>query len=615
MKVSDYIEKRVSEAGISEVFAVTGGGAMHLDDSFGHSPRFRCTYHHNEQACAMAAEAYARIDNTPACVLVTTGPGATNALTGVLCAYMESIPMLVISGQARYATTVRGSGLPLRSSGIQEYDVTRSAEPMTKYAVMITSPSDVRYCVEKALSLMMSGRRGPVWLDVPLDIQAADIDPDAQRAYDPAEDPGETRPEASDSEVDEVLEHLKRAERPVLFGGYGVRAAGCAAEFVHLAELLGIPVVTGMSTVDLITEEHPLYAGRTGMTGTRAGNFAMAGSDLFLSIGSRLSFLQTGFAYDKWAREAYVIANDIDENELRKPNVRADMRLICDAGSLIRKLTARLEEAGASPEHPFCGSAAPWLERSVARRRKYAPVLDRHRAPQSDGLANIYSFYDVLSDLLGEDEVLLASCGTSRVAGIQTFRVKEGQRFITNTATASMGYDLPPAIGLVRALDGGEVTVVTGEGSVMMNLQELQTIATGHFPVRVFLINNGGYHSIRQTQRAYFGEPLIGVGPESGDLGFPDFEKLSAVFGFSYALCADNETIGEDMRRAMSLPLPAFIEVRVSPLQGTEPKTASKKMPDGSMVSAPLEDMAPFLPREELAENVEIPLFDAADVR
>ena len=610
MKVSDYLAQITAEAGITDVFMVVGGGAMHLDDSFGHSSALHCIFHHHEQACAMAAEAYARVENRPACVLVTTGPGATNALTGCLCAWMESIPMLIISGQARYATTVRGMGLPLRSTGIQEYDITKSASPMTKYAVMIERKEDVRYCAEKALYLMRSGRRGPVWLDVPLDVQSADVDPAELRGYDPAENPEEVIREPEEALVRQILEKLKTAKRPVLFGGFGVRAAGAAEDFCELSALLGIPVLTGMSSADLVPENWPYYAGRTGMTGGRAGNLTMAGCDLFLSIGSRLSFLQTGFNYQDWAREAYVIANEIDPDELRKPNVHVDLPVICDAGALIGKLIGNLRAQGASKDAPYCAGAAEWTDRALKRRKKYPPVTEEEKGPQRDGLANLYRFYDVLSDLIPEGEPLIASCGTSRVGATQAFRVKEGGRLYTNSATASMGYGLPAAIGIAAAGGTDAVNLVNGEGCFMMNLQEMQTIATNALPVRVFLICNGGYHSIRQTQQAFFGEPMIGIGPESGDLGFPDPAKVADTFGFSYAGCFANETMEEDLAKAFSLPLPALIEVRVSPLQKTEPKAASRALSDGRMISSPLEDMAPFLSREELARELEIPMTD-----
>ncbi|MBR2189711.1 MAG: thiamine pyrophosphate-binding protein [Eubacterium sp.] len=642
MKVSDYLVKACLEAGIRDVFLVTGGGAMHLDDSFGHSPDLRCTYHHNEQACAMAAEAYARVNNQPALALVTSGPGATNAMTGVLCAWMESIPMLVISGQVRYATTVRSSGLNLRSMGIQEYDITKSAAAMTKYAVMVTRREDVRYCAERALYEMTHGRRGPVWLDVPLDVQAAEIDPEAQRGFVPEEtEKDDGNKYFPDELISQITGRLQGAERPVLFGGYGVRAAGGAELFLELAELIGAPVLTGMSSIDLIPSDHPLYAGRTGMTGSRGGNLTMAGCDVLLSIGSRQSFLQTGFNSQDWAREAYTILNDLDSEELKKPNLHVSLPVVGDARALMEQLAARLKELGCTKEKPLVRGPG-WTERASAREKRYPVVTEEEKAPQADGKSNIYAFYDMLSELLPEGAQVLASCGTSRVAGTQAFQIKKGQRFYTNSATASMGYGLPAAIGLARALNpaarqtretadsadtenrgrGTEpseqtrvIHAVDGEGSLMMNLQELQTISTNHLPVRIFLIRNEGYHSIRQTQRAYFGEPLIGIGEESGDLGFPDPAKLADTFGLSYSCCLSNETLREDLERALRLPLPALIQVEVSPLQKTEPKAASRKLEDGTMVSAPLEDMAPFLPRETLEEELEIPMTESEKMR
>lgn len=613
MKVSDYLAEKTAEMGMKDVFMVTGGGAMHLDDSFGKHPGMRCTFHHHEQACSMAAESYARVRNRPAIVLVTTGPGAVNALTGVLCAWMESIPMLVLSGQARFATTVRGMDLPLRSTGIQEYDITLSAGPMTKYAVMVEKKEDVRYCLEKAVFLMMNGRRGPVWLDIPLDVQAAEIDPEALRGFRPEEEETVTDvPEISGETIQIIMNHLREAERPVLFGGFGVRAAGAVHEFRELADLLGCPVLTGMSSQDLIEEEYPWFAGRTGMTGTRAGNFAMAGCDLFLSIGSRQSFLQTGFDYREWARGAYTILNDIDPFELQKPSLHVSLPVVGDARELLLRLIRALRSEGVTEQHPlFKGSG--WTKRSVMRKKKYPAVTAAEKEPMEDGRTNIYRFYDVLSDTLQEGEILLVSCGTARVAGTQAFRLKKGQRFFTNSDTASMGYGLPAAIGLARACDGSVINTVDGEGSLMMNLQEMQTIATNHLPVRLFIIQNGGYHSIRQTQNAYFGKPLIGVGPESGDLDFPAPADLARTFGFSHGALTSNESIEEEMEEVMKLPLPALIEVHCSPLQKTEPKVSSKKLADGSMVSLPLEDMAPFLSRDELRSNVENPLTEGEE--
>ena len=604
MKVSDYIAERIYQAGITDVFMVTGGGAMHLDDSVGHHPHLRRTCHHHEQACAMAAEAYARYRNRPALVLVTTGPGATNAVTGVLCAWMESIPMLVISGQARFSTCVRSTDLPLRSMGIQEFDITPAVRTMTKYAAMIERKEDVPEMLDEALRVMMEGRRGPVWLDIPLDVQGAEIDADPAVRPETVCAHTETFP---DETVEEILSRLSRAERPVIFGGYGIHASGGEELFRSLAEHLGIPVLTGMSSVDLIPEDHPLYAGRTGMTGTRSGNLAMAGCDLFLSVGSRLSFLQTGFDYREWAREAFTILNEIDPFELKKPNVRCDMPVIGDAAQLMRQLLSVLKMRGVSPENPLCRKASGWTERSVGRKYLFPAVTEAEKAPQKDGRVNIYRFYDMLSEMMPEGRNLLVSVGTARVAGTQAFRIKEGQRFFTNSSTASMGYCLPAAIGLARA-SGEEIVLSTGEGSLMMNLQELQTIATNHLPVRIFVICNEGYHSIRQTQNAWFEKPLIGIGPESGDLGFPAVEKLAYAFGLSYSCIRGNETIKEDMEASFRTALPSITEVCVTPLQNTEPKASARRLEDGTMVSVPLEDMSPFLDRKILSENLEIPL-------
>ena len=554
----------------------------------------------------MAAEAYARVDNTPAVAIVTNGPGAANAVTGVLCAWMESIPMMVLSGQARFATTVRGIGLPIRTHGIQEFDITRATSSMTKYAVMVEKAEDIRYHAERALYLMSHGRKGPVWLDIPLDVQCAEIEPESLRAYDPAEDPQERIPAIAPETADLILDKIASSRRPVLFGGYGVRAAGAVEEFRHLALLLGVPVLTGMSSIDLVSEDFPLYAGRTGITGQRSGNLTMAGSDLFLSIGSRQSLLQTGYDYKEWAREAFTILNDIDPEELKKPNLHVSMPVIGDAKELIGLLTEALEKRGCREDKPFF--AGDWTRRALERRALFPPVTEAEKAPQADGRGNLYAFYDALSDRLSEGALVCGDVGTSRVAGIQALRVPEGGRYIANTATASMGYGLPAAVGVTRAAEGREFNLVTGDGSIMMNLQELQTIATNHLPVRVFMIDNQGYHSIRQTQRAYFKEPMIGIGEESGDLGFPDTKKLAELFSFSYAECPSNETLARDMDEAMTLPLPALIAVRVSPLQATEPKASARRLPDGSFVSVPLEDMAPFLPREVLAEQLEIPM-------
>ena len=605
-KVSNYIADYISQWGVKHVFTVTGGGAMHLNDAFGHHPELKCIYNHHEQASAMAAEAYARVNNRIAAVCVTSGPGAVNALTGVLCGWMDSIPMLVLSGQVRYDTTVRSTGLGLRSMGVQEYDIVQSAAPMTKYAVMVTDPLSIRYHLEGALYLAGHGRPGPVWLDVPLNVQGAVIETEDLIPYCPEEDAGELPCAVPEEIVEQILEKIKTASRPVLFAGNGVRLSGAIREFHALAEHLGIPVVTGMSSVDAMETAHPLYTGRSGGTGDRAGNFAVQNCDVLLSLGSRQSFVQTGFQYKSWARGAYTILNDIDGEELKKPNLHVSLPVCGDAADLIHKLLASVRERGCSPGHPWF-SGEEWRRQCLGWKKKYPVVTEKHYQDLEPGYTNIYAFYHELTDLLEEGAQMVVSVGTARVAGSQASVIKKDQRFITNPNTASMGYGLPAAIG-VSAAGGRETICVTGEGSLQMNLQELQTILHNRLPIRIFVINNQGYHSIRQTQSNYFGEPLVGVGEESGDLSFPELRKLAEAYGYPYCSCRSGKTLREDLKAALRAGTPCICEVYATKCQMTEPKTASRQLPDGTMVSATLEDMYPFLDREELEDNMYIPL-------
>ena len=602
-KVSDYIADHIAEWGIRDVFTVTGGGAMHMNDAFGHHPKLHCTYQHHEQACAMAAEAYARMDNRMAAVCVTTGPGATNAITGVLGGWMDSIPMLVFSGQARYATTVAASGLKLRSMGVQECNIVPVVASITKYAQMIIHPEDIRYHLEKALYMAVNGRPGPVWLDIPLDVQGAVIETEELRGYDPQENPEEKPAEISQDVIQQILDKIEKSRRPVLFPGNGVRLAGAMDDFQKLVNILGVPVITGMSSVDAMESEHPYFAGRSGGTGTRPGNFALQNSDVLLSIGNRQGFAQTGFQYQDWARGSYTILNDIDENELKKPSLHVSLPVCGDAGDLIRKLICAAELRGADETNPLF-KGRDWIRQCQVWKQKYPVVTAKHYETIEEGCTNIYAFYEELSKAMQEGQTLMVSVGTSRVAGSQAFQVKKGQRFITNPNTASMGFCLPAATGICVAQPGKPVVCVTGEGSLQMNLQELQTIWQNRLPVKLFVINNQGYHSIRQTQQSYFEPPLVGVGAESGDLSFPDLSKIIPAYGFSYRAVHAAEELPETLHQVLEETGASVCEVFVTKYQKTEPKTSAKKLPDGSMVSAPLEDMYPFLSKEELEENM-----------
>ncbi|MBQ9308848.1 MAG: thiamine pyrophosphate-binding protein, partial [Clostridia bacterium] len=574
----------------------------------------KCTYQHHEQACAIAAEAYARLDNRAAVLCVTTGPGGTNALTGVVGAYLDSIPMFVLSGQVRYDTTARYAmrftdGLPLRAVGDQEYDIVKSVAPMTKYAVMIEDPLTIRYHMERAWHLMRTGRPGPVWLDIPVNFQGMTIETEDLTGYDPAgEEPLQALPpKVEDSVVREVLSLIRKAKRPVIYAGGGIRLSGAYALFRRLLPLLGVPVATYWNAIDLIEDDDPLYVGRAGNMGDRAGNYAVQNSDLLLAIGTRISIRQTGYNFGAWAKYAKVIMVDIDRAEMKKPTLHVDMPIWADAKDFLEVVARNLtEEAPVSPEDN-------WREQCRTWKAKYPVVLPRQKA-QAEGYANVYAAIQAIASALPQGSLTAVSNGACCVAGHQAWVIKRGTRFIINSAIASMGYGLPAAIGLCIAGGRRQTVCMEGDGSIMMNLQELQTIVTYRLPIHIFLINNGGYHSIRLTQSNLFSEHTkVGIGPESGDLGFPDFGKLATAFGLPYFAAHSNREVETLAERILSMEGPVLCEIFTDTQQVWEPKSSARKLPDGSLVSPPLEDLAPFLDRDEVKSNLYIPVDPSID--
>ncbi len=598
IKVSNYISQFLVDHGIDTAFTVTGGGAMHLNDAFGHQEGMHCVYNHHEQACAIAAESYARIHNKIAACVVTTGPGGTNAITGVVGGWLDSIPMLIISGQVRYDTTARWSGLGIRAMGDQEFEITKAVDCMTKYCEMVTDKNKIRYCLEKALKLSQQGRPGPCWLDIPLDIQGSYVDTDDLYPYDGEGD--ETLPEVpSDEVILEVIDMIKNAERPVFNAGNGIRIAGAFEEFRSVIEKLNIPVVTGWDSIDLIEDEHPLYVGRAGIMGDRPGNFAVQNSDVFFSVGSRLSIRQVGYNYKSWARCAKKIVVDVDPEELKKPTVNPDMPICADAKAFLKRMDELL-----SDDKLF--TKENWNETCRSWKKDYPVVLPKHYEQTEP--VNVYAFIKELSSRLNEGQITVVGNGSACVVGSHGYVIKKNQRFIINSAIASMGYDLPAAIGACVCDHSQDIINVTGDGSIQMNLQELQTIVQNKLPIKIFMINNGGYHSIRQSQMNFFGEPLVGVGQDSNDLSFPDMSKLIPAYGIPYVKIEKTAELGAKIEETLAIEGYAFCEIMVDPEQKFEPKSATKKLPDGSLVSAPLEDLAPFLPREELEKIMFIPL-------
>ncbi len=607
-RLADYVADFLAAHGVRDCFTVVGGGAMHLNDAFGHHKDIVCTYNHHEQACAIAAEAYARLENRIAVVCVTTGPGGTNAITGVVGGWLDSIPMFIVSGQVRYDTTARYAqqftgGLPLRSVGDQEYDITKSVANMCKYAQMLEKPEDIRYMLEKAWHYTTTGRPGPVWIDIPVNYQGTIVETDELLGYTPAEDTQyeETLPPpVFDEMVQTILDKIQKAERPCIYAGGGIRLSGAYNVFKKVVNMLGVPVVTYWNSVDLMEDEHPLYCGRGGNMGDRAGNFAVQNSDLLLAIGTRLSIRQVGYNWETWAREAEVIMIDIDKAELHKPTLHVDMPIWADAKGFLEKMLEMLD----SKQTKMLNPNESWREQCRKWKQQYPVTLPRHWEENGE-TANVFAFVRYLSESLPENSLTAVSNGACCVVGHQNWSMKRGTRFIINNAIASMGYGLPAAIGLCVAAGKRDTICLEGDGSIMMNLQELQTIVTNKLPIKLFLINNQGYHSIRQTQNNLFKEhSKVGIGPESGDLSFPDFSKLAAAFGYPYYSAGSNAEMKEAVQTALEEPGFVMCEIFTDTVQVWEPKSSTKKLPDGTLVSPPLEDLAPFLSREELKKNM-----------
>lgn len=845
IKLANYISETLVANGITQNFSVTGGGAMHLNDAFGHQKGMHTLYQHHEQACAMAAESYARIYNRPALLCVTSGPGGTNAITGVLGAWLDSIPMLIISGQVRYDNTARWAeeqnGTRLRAMGDQEFDITKSIDCMTKYSEMLTDPYRVRYALEKCIYLSQTGRPGPCWLDIPVDIQGKFIETDELIGFDPADYaaggdgwatstdattrsdayplcrnafarspyeanavdhatvtvaqanavdhatgtvaqanavdhatvtiaqahavarasvPGTaasipavsgsaaamtspaamaaeayaaahripadadtskreaTVPPVDPQQVQTILEKIRVSRRPIFYTGNGIRIAGAESLFLEVAHRLNIPVVVGWNGPDIISSDDPLYVGRPGGRGDRPGNLAVQNADLILSIGSRLNIRQVGYDFKSWARDAYVIMNDIDAEELRKPSVHCDLAVHADARQLLQCLLRELHVLGHTPAHPLfqggegllradalrvChtelarqdvkneGTRLSWLATCAFYRDNYPTILPAYLAPSDPTLspedpasfANVYALIKELSDQAAPGQVTVVGNGSPCVAGGQAYRIKPGTRFISQDGVASMGYGLPAAIGAAVAVHasveatpcGGadaslpretadanagdaqqdhdysalaadpsfhesaddrlaaelrdpywtgrdehypayekhDILVLTGDGSIQMNLQELQTIISHQLPIKIFVINNGGYHSIRQTQTNLFrGEPLVGIGVDSGmggvqDLSFPDMEKIAHAYGFPFIRAHHNEELHDAVAETLATDGPAICEIMVTLTQQFLPKSAAKRLPDGSIISPPLEDLAPYLPDEEMDRIMLVP--------
>lgn len=592
MRVADYMAEFFTSHGIEHCFMVTGGGAMHLDDAFTHKEGLKCVFNHHEQACAIAAEAYMRYCRKLPLVCVTSGPGGTNALTGVLGAWLDSIPMFVVSGQVKRVTTIHATDAKVRQVGDQEFNIVDCVAPMTKYAVFVDDENSIAYHLEKAYDLCRRGRGGPVWLDIPLDVQAAVIQTEELKHYSSeAEYPQDIRYE--ESYTGQIIEKIMNAKRPVILAGTGIRLGGARELFLKVIDKLQIPVVTAWNAHDVLWDTHPLYVGRPGTIGTRGGNFIVQNSDLFISLGCRMNIRQISYNYDNFAKNAYKIIVDIDAEELKKHTVHPDLAIHADVKDVLQSLL----DSGYTGTSEIHRKWLAWCRKTDKRYPAVLPAYYERKSP-----VNPYVFMKELFERLDDEETVVTGNGSACVVSFQAAVIKKGTRLFTNSGCATMGYGLPAALGISFAKKGKRVVCLDGDGSIQMNLQELQTIVYNNANVKIFVLNNDGYHSMRQTQKNLFHGELAGVSKENG-ISFPDMEKIAYAYGIPYIRICDIQGIAQKVLLTMDSPGPAICEVMIDKEQFFEPKLSSKVMPDGKIVSPEIDDLSPFLSRDEYLEN------------
>ena len=580
-RIADIVADGLAEYGITDVFCLVGGGAMFLNDAFGHHPNLHVTYMQHEQACSMAAEGYVRCCGKMAAVNVTTGPGGTNAITGVLGAFQDNYPMIVITGQVRYPTTADSTGLPLRFMGEQEHDIITTVKNLTKYAVMIRKPEDVLYEVEKALYLAEEGRPGPTWVDIPMDIQSMVIETESLRHFE--------KPEKSfnwDRKI--FFAEIEKAERPVILTGSALRSTGYTEKFRTLAEKLGIPVLAATYNGDLFPNSHPNYYGNFGIIGGRAGNLMMQNADLVIGMGCRMAFRQIGFNYEQFSPNSRRLVIDVDENELKKPTLRIDVPICADLRDVIDDLLA-------CEVLPDLSGKDKWLQYCHELRVRY-PMYQEKFDQEVPGQVNPYYFAHELKNFMKEDSVIVLGNSTIAAHILQLGVETDDQRIINNMNLGSMGYDLPAVIGAAIAKKD-DVTLVTGDGSLMLNLQELQTVSALQLPIKIFISCNGGYRGIVRSQSNMFNH-YIGCTSDTG-LTMPDFSKVAVAFDIPYYKVNEQSELDHVLEKVYSQPGPVICEWPQDPDQTIEPRVMNRKSEDGCIISTPIDDLAPFLPREE----------------
>ena len=591
MKISDYVMEYIASLGVDTVFCVTGGGAMHLNNSLGMSEKLKGVFMIHEQGASIAAEAYARIHEGYGACLVTSGPGATNAVTGCVGSYIDSIPVIYISGQAKRADLVGNQ--KIRQFGIQEVDIISVVKAYTKYAVQIDSPERVKYELEKAAFLANDGRPGSVWIDIPLDIQASDVNTDSLESFIPSETINYS---VKDSDIDKTIEAINKASKPVIVLGHGIRLSHSVDKARELIEYFGFPVLTSWNGVDLIESNHPLYYGRPGAVGQRPANLIEQGADMVITIGTRLNILSTGYNYDSFLSNAYHIMVDIDENEMNKKSVNPDLKVVADAGSFINALLERKNEI-------IKNDISKWINHCDELLKKYPVFTDDIKT--AEGLISTYDLVKAVSDNMdGNDIYQFTSSGTSVDIAMKVFEIKKGQRAFLSSGLASMGYDVPSSVGSCIASGKKRTVCITGDGSIAMNVQELEVIKRLNLPVKIFVTDNSGYSMIYQSQSGNFGR-LTGCTADDG-LTLPDMCKVSEAFGIKSFMIDTPDKLESVVKETLNYDGPALCVVKTDITQKILPKQVNYMKEDGQMASRPIEDMGPLLGRDELKEALGI---------
>lgn len=583
VKVADYIAYFLESRGVNHVFMVTGGGAMFLNDGIAKSKSIKGVFNHHEQASAMGAVAYSKVTNKVAVVMPTTGCGGTNTITGLLDAWQDSNKVVFISGNVNRKETTHGFHIPLRKFGVQEANIVEIVKPITKYAVMVTDPKTISYHLEKAFHLCETGRPGPVWIDIPMDVQGSFVQEEELMHFIPDEE--------NDSRIDySVFEkYLVNSKRPIVIAGYGVHLSGAREPFIEFVEKHNLPVALTYLGVDLIPSDHPLYVGRLGTKGDRAGNFAVQNSDLVISLGSSLSVSVTGFRYDTFARESKVLVVDIDKSEHKKNTIKIDAEINTDLKNFFNCVKSVNLKADQS-----------WVDTCIRWRNKWPVFLDKYKNTENG--INVYYFIEMLSKYNLSDSITISDAGSAYYATSQGLKIRQNQKYITSGAQAEMGFSIPAAIGAAIA-SGNPIVAVTGDGSFQMNIQELQTIVNYKLPIKVFVLNNGGYLSIRNTMDKFFESRYFGTDEKSG-ISFPEISKIAFAYDIPYHKLTSSDDLNTKLPKILNSDGFALIEVFCLFKQDMSPSSSAKINSEGKLISQPLENMSPFLDEAEFTNEM-----------